>query len=368
MKAESRKRPRIVHVLSSFHTGGMEQVVASLVGQLDAYEHVLVCMGRAGTATGLLPLGTPVVELQKPPGNPPSFLLRLAKELRRWRPDLLCTYNWAGMDAVLASWMAGVGPVLHNEHGWVMDDLDGENRKRVLVRRLLSSRMKALVCVSQQMEHWLARIVRVRCPVVQIYNGIDTNLYRPGNSPGRLRRELFLSEDVFLMGIVARLDPIKNHTCLFQAMTLLRRRYSNVHLVVVGDGPLGKDLRVLAGDGVHFLGERQDVPEILRNLDLFVLPSFKEGISMTILEAMASGLPVVALKVGGNPEIIEHGRTGCLLEENDPGRLAHVMESYILEPEKGKRQGRWGRETVLKRFSLKNMVGAYDTLYRSLVK
>ncbi|MBC7360633.1 MAG: glycosyltransferase [Desulfacinum sp.] len=362
------RHPRIVHVLSSFHTGGMERVVASLVGRLREYEHVLVCMSRAGAATGLLPPGTPVVELDKPPGNPPFFLVRLAAELRRWRPDLLCTYNWAGMDAVAAARLGGVGPVLHNEHGWVMDDLDGRNGKRLVVRRLLSSGMDAVVCVSKQMEHWLSRIVRVRCPVVQIYNGVDTELFRPGDGPGTLRRELGLPDDSFLLGIVARLDPIKNHVCLFRAVDLLRRRHPGVHLVVAGDGPMMEALRAQAGDGIHLLGERKDIPDILKNLDLFVLPSLMEGISMTLLEAMASGIPVAAFRVGGNPEIIEDGLTGCLLEDGDPELLARAVESYLRQPEKGREQGRRGRRAVLERFSLEAMTAAYDALYRSMLE
>ncbi|SMC26292.1 sugar transferase, PEP-CTERM/EpsH1 system associated [Desulfacinum hydrothermale DSM 13146] len=368
MKSSSDGRPRVVHVLSSFHTGGMERVVASLVGGLDGYEHVLVCMSRAGAAVKLLPRQTPWVELRKPPGNPPLFLLRLAAELRRWRPDLVCTYNWAGMDAVLAAGLGRVGPVLHNEHGWVMEDLDGRNGKRTWVRRVLSSRMDAVVCVSKQMERWLSQRVRVRCPVVQIYNGVDTDIFRPGTASRALRRELALSHDAFLMGIVARLDPIKNHGCLFRAVEQVRRRHPHVHLVVVGDGPLKKTLQDQAGGGIHFVGERADVPEILRDLDLFVLPSLKEGVSMTILEAMAGGVPVVALKVGGNPEIVEDGKTGRLVEENDPRKLAQVLEGYVLDPQKGREQGLRGRDVAVKRFSLKAMIGSYDALYRSMLE
>ncbi|MGQ9670747.1 MAG: glycosyltransferase [Desulfosoma sp.] len=368
MKKPCTLRPRIVHVVSSFDTGGMEQVVASLVGRLRGYEHILVCMGRAGAATALLPRETPVIELRKPPGNPPLFLVRLAAELRRWRPSLVCTYNWAGMDAVLAARLGGVAPVLHNEHGWVMDDLDGKNRKRILVRRLLSSGMHAVVCVSKQMERWLLRVVRVRCAVVQIYNGVDTHLFRPAKGSGTLRRELGLPEDAFLMGIVARLDPIKIHACLFRAVTLLRRKYRNVHLAVVGDGPMKATLRAQAGEGIHFLGERKDIPEILSNLDLFVLPSLKEGISMTILEAMATGVPVVALKVGGNPEIIDGSDAGCLVEGSHPELLARAVKIYIQQPEKGWEQGQRGRQAVLERFSLEGMLEAYDALYRSVVE
>ena len=369
MKTRKPVRPRILHVLSSFDTGGMEQVVASVIGgSRHRYDHGILCMNRAGAATRLLPPETPVEELHKPPGNPPMFLVRLAKHMRRWRPHLVCTYNWAGMDAVLAARLGRVGPVLQNEHGWVMDDLEGRNRKRLLVRRLLSSSMDAVVCVSKQMESWLSRIVRVRCPVVQIYNGIDTDLYHPGDGTGTLRRELGIPDEAFLLGIVARLDPIKNHGCLLEAMALVRQRHPEAYLAVIGDGPLRDRLRAQAGDGVFFLGERKDVPKILPDVDLFVLPSFKEGISMTLLEAMACGVPVIARRVGGNPEVVEDGVTGTLLDHEGPEELAHVVEDYILHPEKRRQQGARARERVLSRFDRRMMCHSYEVLYQSLLQ
>jgi len=218
------------------------------------------------------------------------------------------------------------------------------------------------------MEVWLRETIGVKKPITQIYNGVDADFFSPSNGVRKIRGELDIPPGAFLMGIVGRLDPIKNHETLFRAFGTLRERLPDVHLLVIGDGPERKRLEALAGDGVFFLGNRLDVPEILRTLDVFVLSSRNEGISKTILEAMATAVPVVATHVGGNPELVEHGRTGFLVEPGDFQAMASAILRYADNPELRIAHGQTGRKRVLENFTIEKMVRSYEEVYRRVAK
>ena len=368
-KTETTPSPlRVVHILYSLETGGLERVVATLVSRASPdFDHRILCLSRSGPTERLLPPGTEVITLGKPPGNSIPFLWKLGRVLKRLRPEVVNTYNWAGMDGIVAARLSRLRAVVQNEHGFDMEDPFGGNRKRRFVRRFLSSFVHSFACVSQRLRTWLEEEVRVRRPVFQIYNGVDTERFRPGDgSP--LRAELGLSREAFVIGVVARLVPVKNLPLLLQAVERLHPTGPETVLLVVGDGPERTRLEARAGAGVRFLGEREDVPDLLRSLDLFVLPSLSEGISLTLLEGMASGLPVVTTRVGGNPEIVEEGITGTLVPSEDAAALAAAMAAYRENPGLRRRHGEAGRRRVLERFSLAGMVDAYESLYRAAAR
>ncbi len=353
----------IVHVLYSFGTGGLEKGIATVARHgSPGFEHVVVCLARSGESERLLPGGTRVVELHKRPGNSPLFLWRLSRALRALRPDVVHTRNWPGMDGILAARLAGIRNVVHGEHGWGMEDPQGRSPRRLRVRRFLARWVREYTCVSRAIEGWLRHEVRVGRPVTQIYNGVDTDVFRPG--PGDpVRSELGIPAGAFVAGIVGRLDPIKDHPTLFRAFARLRESVPEARLLVVGDGPERARLEEEAGEGVIFLGDRADVPEILRALDVFVLSSRNEGISNTILEAMATGLPVVATDVGGNPELVLEGQTGTLVPAADPAALAAALARYAGDPALGETVGQRARARAVERFSIETMVAGYETVW-----
>jgi glycosyltransferase involved in cell wall biosynthesis len=168
--------------------------------------------------------------------------------------------------------------------------------------------------------------------------------------------------------VVGRLDPIKDHLSLFSAFETLRKRKADVCLLVVGDGPERRRLESAAGEGIVFLGNRLDVPEILRSLDVFVLPSLNEGISNTILEAMASGVAVVATRVGGNPELVEDDKTGTLVPAGDREAMASALSKYLNDPGLRRFHGEAGRARVCNHFSISKMVDGYEAVYRRVVE
>lgn len=196
-----------------------------------------------------------------------------------------------------------------------------------------------------------------------------------GNSPRfiwdlakpAVRQEMGVLPDDFVVGIVARLDAIKNHGAVIDAVNQMAQSRPDVKLVVVGDGPEAAALKARAGDHVRFLGYRSDTARLMQGFDLFVLPSFNEGISNTILEAMASGLPVIATKVGGNPELVDAGVTGELVPIGDAEAMARAIIAYASNPERARAAGRAGRAAVERHFSMEAMVAGYRGLYDRLL-
>jgi len=361
---EGDPKVHVAHVLHSFGTGGMEKGIATVVRHASkGFRHSIVCLWRSGESRKLLPPDTPVLELEKPPGNSVRFLWRLRRELRRLRPDVVHTRNWGGVDGILAARLGGLRGIVHGEHGWDMNDPNGTNPRRLRARRFLSRSVREITCVSKDIERWLVEKVRVRARVTQIYSGVDTERFRPGPDGHEIREELGIPKGAPVLGTLSRLDPIKDHPTLFAAFARVRERHPGAHLLVVGDGPEREKLEGLRGPGVHLLGNRLDAPRVLRAFDLFVLPSRNEGISNTILEAMATGLPVIASRVGGNPELVEEGETGRLVPAGDAEALAGALLDYLDGPEPRRAHGSAGRARTIAHFSIASMVAGYEAVW-----
>jgi glycosyltransferase involved in cell wall biosynthesis len=203
-----------------------------------------------------------------------------------------------------------------------------------------------------------------------VQNGIDTTVFRPGARDSSFRTSLEIPDAALVIGHVARFSPVKNHKLLVEAFAQVARAHADVYLLLVGDGPLRPDIvaRVTAlgiGDRVRFLGQRSDLPPVYRELDLFVLSSNAEGTSMSILEAMASGLPIVATAVGGTPDLLGHGEGGVLVSPNDAGALATGITRLILDPSLRDDLGRRARERAVARFNEETVLDRYEQLYAS---
>jgi sugar transferase (PEP-CTERM/EpsH1 system associated) len=358
-----------VHVIYSFGIGGLEKGITTLINHgSPEIEHIIISLCGNRESEKFLHRPAKIVSLNKQHGNSAGFIWNLAQVIRRIHPDVVHTRNWSGMDGILAAKLAGVKTIIHGEHGWDMFDPEGTSRKRQWVRRMTARLVTRYTCVSKQLEHWLRDEVRVKKPVVQIYNGIDTVRFRPVEPEEKadLRRGLGLQPYDIVVGIVARLDAIKNHSALFKAVDIAARVHPKIKLVVVGDGPEAARLKAEASDHIVFLGYRSDTDALMRCMDVFVLPSFNEGISNTILEAMATGLPVIASNVGGNPELVEEGVNGFLVNPSDPVRIADRIMDYINGPDIVVRQGEQGRKRADENFSIEAMVEKYEAIYNSL--
>ncbi|MGH7279381.1 MAG: glycosyltransferase, partial [Candidatus Rokuibacteriota bacterium] len=237
--------------------------------------------------------------------------------------------------------------------------------------RLFSPLLDRFVTVSVDLRRWLACTVGIpERKLVTIVNGVDTSRFRDGDRDAG-RRVLGVPEGVPVVGTVGRLDPVKDQAGLLRAFARVATQHPDAMLLVAGDGPCRAELDTLAADlglggRARFLGEREDVPVVLRALDLFVLPSIAEGISNTILEALATGLPVIATRVGGNPELVDDGATGALVPARNPDALARAISAYVDDSHLRRLHGKAARQQAVERFDLAGMVARYRDLYLDL--
>jgi sugar transferase (PEP-CTERM/EpsH1 system associated) len=379
--------PLIAHVIYRLDFGGLENGLVNLLNRMptDRYRHAIVCLAGYGEAfrQRLRRDDVPVISLDKQPGKDPGVYLRMQRALRRLRPDVVHTRNLGTVDMQWIAALSGVPHRVHGEHGWEASDPQGLSPKGLRIRRACRPVIHRYVPMSQDIARWLERSVGVpRGKIRQLYSGVDVERFTPtpatagegggeGTVPSPPPSPTAVGEGVRI-GTIGRLDPVKNQAALIEAFATLKTSHPHLRLVIVGDGPLRESLQQHAADlgvadAVTFTGARSDTPDLLRSFDVFVLPSINEGISNTILEAMASGLPVVADRVGGNPELVADGLTGALYEGADPATLAAALRPYVTDSGLRRAHGEAARARVVQNFGLDSMVARYLALYDELL-
>lgn len=377
MPAAVDPRPLVLHVVHRFDTGGLENGLLNLIDAMPsgAYRHAVAALTEITDFRGRLRRkDVEFVALHKPPGHGHRAWPRLWRELRRMRPSIVHTRNLGPLEMQPVAAAAGVAARIHGEHGREMDDLDGSNRRLQRVRRLYAPFVHRWVAVSRDLENYLTQSVGIASRrVSQIYNGVDDQRFRPdptGTVP--IAGCPFRPGEHWIVGTVGRMQGVKNQTLLarafVRALEMHPAQRTRLRLVMIGDGPLRAEaLEVLARAGVSDLawlpGERSDVPDVMRGLDCFVLPSLAEGVSNTILEAMSTGVPVIATDVGGNAELVGHTASGWIVPSGDVEALSTAVLDALQDPAALARRARAARQVVLQRFSLTSMVGAYCRLY-----
>ncbi len=383
MTAHADNRPALlVHVLYRFDTGGLENGVVNLINHLpeSAFQHVVVALDDVvpAFAQRVRRQDVKFIALHKPPGQTWWLYPRLYRLLRALRPDIVHTRNLSALECQLPAWLAGVPVRIHGEHGRDVGDLDGSNRLLQWNRRVFRPFVQHWVALSRDLQSYLQGPIAVPpSAVTRICNGVDSVRFSPADATtAPLAGCPFTEPGLFLVGTVGRMQTVKNQTALAKAFVLLLQQQpalrSRLRLVMVGDGPLrGQSQQLLDRAGMASLawlpGERADVADVMRSLDCFVLPSLAEGISNTILEAMSSSLPVLATAVGGNADLVDHGRTGWLVPADDVAALAAALGRLAADSVAAAAMGRAGRNRVESEFSLQAMVSAYRGLYERLL-
>jgi sugar transferase (PEP-CTERM/EpsH1 system associated) len=373
-------RPLIAHVIFRLGVGGLENGVVNLVNRLppERFRHAIVCLTEATAFRARIARADVEVHaVHKRPGHDLGASWRLYRLFRQLRPAIVHTRNLGCLEALPPAWLARVPCRIHGEHGWDVFDPDGASRKYQRLRRAHAPLVDRFVPLSRELEAYLVERVGVPLTrITRIYNGVDTERFAPGERrPGLLPEGLVGSADV-LVGTVGRMHGVKDQLNLARAFISAANAPegigSRLRLVMVGDGPLREACRAeldAAGLGARYWlpGDRDDVPELMRAMDVFVLPSQAEGISNTVLEAMASGLPVVATAVGGNPELVADGETGTLVPAGDPAAIAEALLRYVREPQARSAHGAAGRAMATVRFSLAEMMQRYADLYEAVL-
>jgi len=374
--------PLVVHVVYRFAVGGLENGVVNLINRLPApsWRHAVLSLTEIDPdfAARITRSDVQCIALDKGPGHAHRLYPRIYRLLRELRPAIVHTRNLAALEATVPAWAAGVPVRIHGEHGRDVDDLDGTRTRYQWLRRAFRPFVTRYVALSPDLERYL--VDRVGIPaarVEQIYNGVDTARFQPvAGGRATIADCPFQKSEHWLVGTVGRMETVKDQTNLARAFVRALRLHPDarqrLRLVLVGDGTLRPQVEAILDEGgarelAWFAGERGDVMPLLQGLDCFVLPSLAEGVSNTILEAMACGLPVIATRVGANGELVEDGLTGHLVPAADSEGLAHAIVAYFADPATARRHGRAGRQLVLQRFSLERMVDRYHRLYTNLL-
>ena len=375
--AAADPRPLVAHVMHRFDTGGLENGIVNLINHMpeDRYRHAVVALTEVTEFRHRIRRpDVEFVSLRKPAGQGLWQYPRWYRLFRQMQPDIVHTRNLAALECQLPAWAARVPVRIHGEHGRDVGDLDGSNKTYQRVRRFYKPYVHHYLALSRDLADYL--IQRVGVPserITQVYNGVDTDTFWPSpTGPQVIDGCPFDPSRHWIVGTVGRMQAVKDQVMLARAFVhaielapALRER---LRLVMVGDGPLrAQVMSVLHAAGLTELawlpGERSDVAAIMRGLHAFALPSLAEGISNTILEAMASGLPVIATDVGGNADLVVKGQTGDIVAAADPLAMAQRIMYLAQAPDRARVMGAAGRQRVEASFSMQAMVQNYQYVY-----
>lgn len=379
-KNEGDPRPLVVHVLHRFDVGGLENGVANLIDRLTGFRHAILALTEITDFKRRIRRDdVGYYALSKRPGHLYRYYPWLYRFFRSLSPVIVHSRNLAALEVVVPAWLAGVPIRIHGEHGRDIGDLAGDNHLYRWLRRLYDPFVTHWITLSQDLEHYLSRRVRIAtAKISRICNGVDAQRFHPRPQPFAVPAGCpFIPGRHWLVGTVGRMQAVKNQTLLARAFVRVLQKAptlrDRLRLVMIGDGPLRREcISILESAGLAEIawlpGKREDIPAILQTLDCFVLPSLAEGISNTILEAMASGVPVIATDVGGNGELVVEGVTGRLVPREDVEAMAAAILGFAEQPGFAQKMGAAARAAVERDFSLEVMAFRYADLYHRLLQ
>jgi sugar transferase (PEP-CTERM/EpsH1 system associated) len=363
---------RILHVVPSFGLGGMEKIMCAIINaSTNEHQHAILSLdGCASALTWISGSRVQMIPFRKYKSRR-LFFCSLYKTLCQNRPDLLMTYNWGAIDAIWLGRLASISNIIHHEHGFNVDEGVSTAWRRDVIRLIVYRLVSKVVVVSHELEEMLRSRFRLsESAVTRISNGIDTSFYSPSEGERQqMRASLGYQESDLVIGFSGRLDPIKNLTLLLEVFRSSNPRKYPVRLLVVGDGP--DRLRLEAqcdSSGLRsyamFVGEQTEVLPYLRAMDVFLLTSLREQMPLTVLEAMAVGMPVIATRVGELPYIIDDGTDGFIRDLNAAAEPLAKALGTLLCSSRRKVMSAAARQKVLTKFRQQTMLKHYLDLIR----
>ncbi len=369
------EKPLILHVLYRLSIGGLENGVINLINHMpdSEYRHGIVAIDKiTDFSNRLTKKNVGLYALNKKPGKDLGYYKRFYQLLKEKKPAIVHTRNLGAIDLQIAAAMLKIQGRVHSEHGWDTSDPCGQNKKNRFIRRAIRPFIHHHIGLSHELVDYQIQQIGVKeNRISRIYNGVDMTKFKAIDD----KIDIPLNKKI-IFATVGRMSGVKDQVTLTKAFIQLCQNYpqqqADFGLVLVGDGDLKsvcEDLLKQAHllDSAWLAGARSDIPQILNKIDVFILPSTAEGISNTILEAMASSRPVIATDVGGNSELVEDQKTGFIVAPNNPQKMAQKMAIYIENTDLIKKQGDAGRQRIEQHFSLQKMVDAYLAVYNHLL-
>lgn len=375
------KKARVLHIIRPA-AGGMKQHLEDLVAGLNGKEFMISVAGP-GDSDGddikrvIEALGASYypVRITGPlrPAQDFRCVLELYGLIKRERFDIVhCHGSKAGLVGRMAAWLAGAPVIIVTIHNFVVYE-EVPLFKRLLFTRgeeFLGRKTTGIITVSRALKTEMAKKFGIpEDKVAAIYNGIDLERFRVEKNLAGLRKDYGIGEDIPIVGTVARMAPQKGLRYFVEAAAMLVKEGCTGIFFIVGDGPLRPELEVQADrlglkGRLIFTGYQSDIVSFLKMFDIFVIPSIAEGLSITTIEAMAAGKPVIASRVGGLPELVKHEQNGLLVPPRDAGALTRAIKYLIRQPELCKNMGQTGNNMVIKEFTKKTMIAKTAEFYR----
>ncbi|MBV1880909.1 MAG: glycosyltransferase [Pseudomonadales bacterium] len=370
-----KNKIKVLHVVQSLETGGLENGIVNLINMSDSnqFKVDVLCLRKKGDLAKRVTNTNSEIFFDGNGEESISVAIKKVFSICRERQyHIIHTHGWATMlPGYVGGKLARTPVIMNGEHGTLYFD----TWSRKLMQRFLFGRMAINLTVSRALSNELVK--RFKAPrknIKAIINGVDIDKFKPTSESEKVKAKLNLgyTKDHFVVGCVGRLVEVKNYSSLIRSFSKALKARPNLRLVFVGDGPMRQELETLADElcvskKTLFLGRRDNVGYLVSAYDLFIQPSFREGLSNTILEAMATGIPVLATNVGGNPEIVNDGRTGQLFPVGDVERLTEIIIELYDDRKKLSAFSRNSRLDVERLFSLEAMVKSYEKTYLEML-
>lgn len=368
-------RRKVAHITFDMRIGGAEQVIYHLVRHTDPakYDSRVLCIDSPPGPFGhaLQRAGIEIKSFTRRPGFDTALIRHLRTYIKTHDIDILHCHQYTPYVYGVLSAVRTRTKVVYTEHGRFYPDR--RKLKRILVNPLLSLITDRITAISDATRSALVRYENFpRNRIQVIYNGLDDARFS-GTRNGHVRTLVGLPPNARVLGTVARLDPIKNHAMMLRALKRICQALPDTYLVIVGDGPERENLQTLAAQldvskNIIMTGFRENIEEYYSMMDVFLLTSFSEGTAMTLLEAMAAGLPAIVTDVGGNQEIIQDGDNGLVVASGDDHTLAEKVLSLLQDEEQAQTMGRAARQRYLTHFTVNKMTRSYQQLYDDLLR
>ena len=369
-------RIKILHVIYTFDIGGLENGLVNLINYLpeEKYSHIVCILSKGKKCAKRVKKNVKYYELGKKDGNDFSIPFKIASIIRKEKIDIVHTNNWVSLvEGVLGGLLGGCRSLIHSEHGKETDDMLKQPVRRIIARRICFKLVKKVITVSKFLkDEFVNMSLCTDSKVKPVINGVDNRKFTfiSGVEKIKYRKKYEIPENAFVIGSVGRLARIKNYLQMVSICNSLK--LDNTFFVIAGDGQERNNIeREIKRFGLEnrfkLLGEQPFINEVLSTFDLFINTSHYEGISYTILEAMSKGIPVIASSVGGNPEIVQNGITGYLIQKNREEDYIYAIERLKKDEKLRGKMSEMSRHYVEQNFSLNNMVGEYEDVYLSVI-
>lgn len=366
---------KVLHIVLTLGTGGLENGIVNTINGSDQeqFEIDILCLRGSGEmADRIQNPNSQVIYDDQADASLVTAVKLIRRACKAKHYHIIHTHGWATMLAgYIASKFTNTPIVINGEHGTLYFD----TWKQRMMQRFLFNRMYLNLSVSRALVNEISQRFKVSVGRFKaILNGVNITKFQPDEQARQaVRRELAIADEQFVVGSVGRLVEVKNYPSFIRAFALVVKKYPQAKLLIAGDGPMRPELEALIeehnlAEQVNLLGRREDVPAVMNALDVFVLPSFREGLSNTILEAMASGLPAVVTKVGGSPEIVIDGETGYLFEVSNIEQLAGYLCQLFEDKNLLAKMSKQARQHVVDNYSLQGMVENYQQTYLDLMR